>query len=92
MPNVHILRYYENITPVMVVSDVEMIKQFLVKEFTRFNVRKVWTEHNSIVNCIRVDDWTCFIKNDIDSQYFYHKCPDGEYQNAVQTVIREPQR
>ena len=41
MPNLHILRYYENITPVMVVSDVEMIKQVLVKEFTKFNVRKV---------------------------------------------------
>ena len=25
----------------MVVSDVEMIKQILVKEFTKFNVRKV---------------------------------------------------
>ena len=34
-------RYYENLTPVMVVSDVEMIKQILVKEFTKFNVRKV---------------------------------------------------
>ena len=39
---VHIyFRYYENLTPVMVVSDVDMIKQILVKEFTRFNVRKV---------------------------------------------------
>ena len=44
MPNVHILRYYENITPVMVVSDVEIIKQILVKEFTKFNLRKVWIE------------------------------------------------
>ena len=33
-------RYYENLTPVMVVSDVEMIKQILVKDFSKFNARK----------------------------------------------------
>ena len=35
-------RYYETNRPVMVVSDVEVIKQVLVKEFSKFNIRKVW--------------------------------------------------
>ena len=34
-------RYYETNRPVMVVSDVEVIKQVLVKKFSKFNIRKV---------------------------------------------------
>ena len=62
-------RYYENLTSVMVVSDVEMIKQILVKEFTKFNVRKVWIGiHLSVLSQIL---WQYLI-NEIHISFTWH--------------------
>ena len=33
--------YYETSLPVLVVSDVDLIEQIMVKEFSKFNLRKV---------------------------------------------------
>ncbi len=51
-PFANLFSYYEGILPVLVISDVEMIKQILVSDFSKFNVRKVCLNIACLINSI----------------------------------------